>query len=167
MKRCHVVGLQCADIVGLAAMLATQPAWRERASVKYQQMAEQGQALGAAQLWALLDTVERLRRDCVALFRQIDLIAMPSAAALPWPAAEAFPPTIAGQAVGPRGHAVFTGWVNAAGLPAVSLPTEPAAGGLPIGLQLIGPYGADHTVLDVAQALETLSPWAHRRPPLP
>lgn len=153
--------------IGLAAMFAQQPAWRDEASAKYQQMAEQGQALGAPALWQLLDTVDRLRRDCARLFEQIDLIAMPSAAALPWPAAEAFPPTIAGQAVGPRGHAVFTGWVNAAGLPAVSVPTEPAASGLPIGLQLIGAFGADDTVLAVAEAMETQAPWAGRRPHLP
>lgn len=153
--------------IGLAALFAEEPAWRALASPKYQQMAEQGQAESAASLWALLDTVARLRRDCAALFGQIDLIAMPSAAALPWPAAEAFPTTIAGQAVGPRGHAVFTGWVNAAGLPAVSVPTAPAPSGLPIGIQLIGPYGADDRVLAVAAALETQAPWAQRRPPLP
>jgi aspartyl-tRNA(Asn)/glutamyl-tRNA(Gln) amidotransferase subunit A len=153
--------------IGLAALFNEHPAWRALASSKYQQMAEQGQAQSAAMLWALLDTVDRLRRDCAALFEQIDLIAMPSAAALPWPAAEAFPPTIAGQPVGPRGHAVFTGWVNAAGLPAVSLPTAPASSGLPIGLQLIGPFGADDRVLAVAEAMEKLAPWAHRRPTLP
>lgn len=152
--------------IGLAAMFNATPAWRERASPKYREMAAQGDALGAATLWQLLDSVERLRRDCEHLFETFDLIAMPSAAALPWPAQEAFAPLIAGQAVGPRGHAVFTGWVNAAGLPAVSVPVAPSASGLPIGLQLIGPYGADDAVLNAAQAFESLSPWTDRRPPL-
>ncbi|MEZ5700725.1 MAG: amidase family protein [Burkholderiaceae bacterium] len=88
---------------------------------------------------------------------------MPSAAALPWPATQAFPTEIAGQAVGPRGHAVFTGWVNAAGLPAMSLPVESSSSGLPIGLQLVGPYGADDTLFDLAQALESS---LHQTPPL-
>ena len=150
--------------IGLAALFDQQPEWRALASAKYQAMAEQGAALGAPALWRLLETVERLRRDCAALFEQVDVIAMPSAAALPWPAQEAFPPTIHGQAVGPRGHAVFTGWVNAAGLPAVSVPTAPSSDGLPIGLQLIGAYGADDTVLALAQTYESHSSWSNRWP---
>lgn len=152
--------------IGLAAMFNAMPAWRELASPKYRDMAAQGDALGAAALWQLLESVEQLRRDCAQLFETIDLIAMPSAAALPWPAQEAFPPAIAGQAVGPRGHAVFTGWVNAAGLPAVSVPVAASAAGLPIGLQLIGAYGADDAVLEAAAAFERLCPWTHLRPPL-
>ncbi len=152
--------------IGLAAMFNAAPAWRELASTKYQDMATQGEAVGAAALWQLLEAVDQLRRDCVTLFEAFDLIAMPSAAALPWPAHEAFPPTIAGVAVGPRGHAVFTGWVNAAGLPAVSVPVAPSDTGMPIGLQLIGPYGADDAVLNAAEAFERMCPWTQRRPPL-
>ncbi|WP_332738352.1 amidase [Hydrogenophaga sp.] len=152
--------------IGLAAMFKATPSWRERASPKYRAMAAQGEAVGAAALWQLLEAVEQLRRDCAHLFETFDLIAMPSAAALPWPAQEPFPSVIAGQDVGPRGHAVFTGWVNAAGLPAVSVPTAPSVSGLPIGLQLIGPYGADDEVLNVAEAFERLCPWNQRRPPL-
>jgi len=152
--------------IGLAAMFNAMPAWRELASPKYRDMAAQGDALGAAALWQLLESVEQLRRDCAHLFESVDLIAMPSAAALPWPAQEAFPPAIAGQAVGPRGHAVFTGWVNAAGLPAVSVPVAASAACLPIGLQLIGAYGADDAVLEAAAAFERLCPWTHLRPPL-
>ena len=52
--------------------------------------------------------------------------------------------------IGPRGHAIFTGWVNAAGLPALAIPCEPSAQGLPIGLQLIGDYGTDDALLELA-----------------
>jgi aspartyl-tRNA(Asn)/glutamyl-tRNA(Gln) amidotransferase subunit A len=61
---------------------------------------------------------------------------------------------------------VFTGWVNAAGLPAISVPVAPCAAGLPIGLQLIGAYGADDALLDLAQTFEAMIPWAERRPAL-
>ena len=98
------------------------------------------------------------------LFSRYDLVITPSAAALPWPAAQGFPPTIDGQAVGPRGHAVFTGWVNAAGLPALALPAQPSAEGLPIGIQVVGAYGADTQLLQVGAAYEKLAPWAHRWP---
>jgi aspartyl-tRNA(Asn)/glutamyl-tRNA(Gln) amidotransferase subunit A len=102
----------------------------------------------------------------VALFADVDVIVLPSAAALPWPAQDAFPGTIDGQEVGPRGHAVYTGWVNAAGLPGLALPCEPSREGLPIGMQLIGPYGADDSLLDLASAFEAAQPWSARWPEL-
>jgi len=150
--------------IGLAALFAQHPAWRDGASAKYLDMAAQGAALPAATLWALVETIEQLRRDTVQLFSRYDLVVTPSAAALPWPAAQGFPPTIDGQAVGPRGHAVFTGWVNAAGLPALALPAQPSAEGLPIGIQVVGAYGADTQLLQVGAAYEKLAPWAHRWP---
>jgi len=150
--------------IGLAALFAQHPAWRDGASAKYLDMAAQGAALPAATLWALVETIEQLRRDTAQLFSRYDLVVTPSAAALPWPAAQGFPPTIDGQAVGPRGHAVFTGWVNAAGLPALALPAQPSAEGLPIGIQVVGAYGADTQLLQVGAAYEKLAPWAHRWP---
>ena len=73
---------------------------------------------------------------------------------------------IDGQGVGPRGHAVFTGWVNAAGLPALALPSDPSGDGLPIGIQLIGPYGGDDALLALGAAFEAAAPWAQRWPAL-
>ena len=92
------------------------------------------------------------------LFRRIDLIVTPSAAALPWPAADAYPPQIDGDPVGPRGHAVYTAWVNICGHPAINLPAGFSAGGLPIGLQVVAAFGADEVLLDIAEAFEQL--WA-------
>lgn len=45
-------------------------------------------------------------------------------------------------------------WTHA-GVPAVTIPAG-AIGGLPLGLQLVGQYGADEALLAVAQALEPL-----------
>jgi len=90
----------------------------------------------------------------------------PSAAALPWPAHEVYPSMIAGKEAGPRGHAVYTAFVNAAGCAAVGLPCEPSSTGLPIGLQLVTPAGHDERLCVLADEYETAAPWANRWPPL-
>ena len=152
--------------VGLARCFDAHPDWEAQASVKYRDLAEQGRRVPAARLWQIIESVTQLRRDSAALFERIDAIITPAAAALPWPSHEAYPRVIDGQEVGPRGHAVYTGWVNAAGLPAIALPTAPSADGLPIGLQIIAPYGSDDMLLDLGAAYEAAAPWAHRWPPL-
>jgi len=119
-----------------------------------------------ARVWQIMERVAQLRRDSAALFERVDVVVMPAAAALPWPAHEAYPPVIDGREVGPRGHAAYTGWVNAAGLPGLAVPAEPSSEGLPIGIQLIGGYGRDEMLLDLGQAYETSAPWAHRWPAL-
>lgn len=150
--------------IGLAQLFAQQPDWGAQASPKYREMAALGREIPATRLWEIVEGVRQLRRDAAALFEGIDLVVMPSAAALPWPANEAYPPSIDGQEVGPRGHAVYTGWVNATGLPALALPCAPSREGLPIGMQLIGPYGSDHALLELGAAYEAANPWAGRWP---
>lgn len=141
--------------IGLARYLATDPAVAEAAAPRYREMAERGAAAKGTALWMILDTVRALRSAASVLFAAYDAILMPSSAAMPWPAADPFPREIDGQGVGPRGHAVYTGWVNAAGLPAVALPA-PAPGPLPIGVQIVADFGAEALLLDLAARLEAV-----------
>jgi Asp-tRNA(Asn)/Glu-tRNA(Gln) amidotransferase A subunit family amidase len=55
---------------------------------------------------------------------------------------------------------------NALKLPAISVPSGVAAGGLPTGMQIVGRRFDDLTVLRIAAALERTRPWAERRPGL-
>ena len=138
--------------IGLARYLAHDPAVADAAAPKYREMAARGAASTGPELWAILDTVRDLRCAASLMFDHVDLVLMPSSAAMPWPATEAFPPVIDGEAVGPRGHAVYTGWINAAGLPAIGLPAPST--GLPIGVQLVGDMGSEDRLLQLAAALE-------------
>ena len=148
--------------VGLAWLFERHARWCDGAAPWFTELAEAGAQIPAATLWQWLEAFEPLRRDVAELFNRYDLIVMPAAAALPWPAAEACPPIIAGQSVGPRGHAIFTAWVNAACLPAVDLPCAPSADGLPIGVQLIGGYRwlcpYDDALLALAAGFEATAP---------
>lgn len=152
--------------VGLAATFEAHPDWEAQASPRYREAAALGRRVAAPRLWQIAEWVRALRRDSAVMFETLDVIVMPAAAAQPWPAEQPFPTVIDGQPVGPRGHAAYTGWVNAAGLPGLALPADPSREGLPIGIQLIGAHGDDDTLLDLGAAVETAAPWAGRWPAL-
>ena len=122
-------------------------------------MAESGAAFPATRFFDALHTALMLRQELAAFFRGYDMILTPTAAAVPWAAETTHPTEIAGQPVGPRGSAIFTGFVNAAGCPAISIPCRPSSADLPIGFQLIAPWGADDDLLAVAAAYEAAHPW--------
>lgn len=112
-------------------------------------MAAEGATISAADYLDALAGCQALRSEAGRFFARYDLLICPSAAALAWPAGEPFPPEIDGHSVGPRGHAVFTAWMNVAGLAALSVPidvTETAGG---IGAQLVAGAGRDRTLLDL------------------
>ncbi len=61
---------------------------------------------------------------------------------------------------------VLTLTVSLAGVPAISVPCGFDAGGLPIGLQLVGPAFAENVVLAAAQAYQATTDWHTRKPNL-
>ena len=129
-------------------------------------MLESARKLSAAQYLGALDEVARLRRRFAELFETVDFVMTPTTAALAWPSSEVFPSVIDGRAAGPRAHAVFTAFVNAAGLPAITIPADPSPDGLPLGFQLIGRPGADGLLCALARQFERAHPWADRWPPI-
>ncbi len=56
---------------------------------------------------------------------------------------------------------------NFTGLPAISIPCGLGAGGLPVGLEIVGRAMDEGTVLAVAHAYEQATPWHTHHPPLP
>jgi aspartyl-tRNA(Asn)/glutamyl-tRNA(Gln) amidotransferase subunit A len=118
-------------------------------------MAEDAKTITAADYLGALEDVSVLRETLATIFASYDLVLTPSAGVLPWTADKAYPDKIAGQPCGPRDHAVFTGWVNIAGFPAINLPVGLSADDLPIGVQLVGDFGRDAELLEVAEALDS------------
>ncbi|MBN8943306.1 MAG: amidase [Rhizobiales bacterium] len=53
---------------------------------------------------------------------------------------------------------------NLTGHPALSVPSGFAADGLPTGVQIVGPWGAETDVLRLGALLEQARPWAQHRP---
>jgi len=149
---------------GVAMVMAGRPGKEALLGERFRAMLGLGRTVGAGEYLAGIELFEGLRRESETLFDRWDLVMTPSAAALPWPAETPYPERIDGRPVGPRGHAVYTGWVNACGIPAINLPCAPSRAGLPIGFQLAARFGADEMLLDVAARYEAAQPWAHRWP---
>jgi aspartyl-tRNA(Asn)/glutamyl-tRNA(Gln) amidotransferase subunit A len=59
---------------------------------------------------------------------------------------------------------IFTLAVNLAGIPGMSIPAGFSTEGLPIGMQILGPWFEEARMLRAAQAFETVTDFAQRRP---
>jgi aspartyl-tRNA(Asn)/glutamyl-tRNA(Gln) amidotransferase subunit A len=103
-----------------------------------------------------------IKADFDAAFRDVDVIACPTA------------PTTAFK-IGEKANDplqmylsdVFTLSCNLAGICGISLPCGFDGGGLPIGLQIMGPAFGEETILRVAHAYEQATEWHMRRPQIP
>ncbi len=110
--------------------------------------------------------LEGLGRSLVASLAPFDIVITPTLARPPVRIGE-----IHGRGPDPWGHyqrsaefTPFTAICNVTGLPAISLPLY-ETGGLPIGVQLIGPPAREEVILRLAAQLEQALPWVERRPP--
>ena len=127
---------------------------------------EEGRRVSATELFVADTNAARTAHGFWQLFSDIDVIVMPMLGGGP-PRIGALPTdhTDVGAhwermtQIAPR-----TPLANIAGIPALSLPRGLNAAGLPLSLQLIGPIGADLLLLDLAQNIETDTPWTHQFP---
>jgi aspartyl-tRNA(Asn)/glutamyl-tRNA(Gln) amidotransferase subunit A len=149
---------------GLAWLSSIFSAFRLEASQLMQDLASEGNSLSAADYVGALNSVKHVERQLSLTFETYDLILTPSAAALPWEIDQAFPEEIAGQAVGPRGHAVFTAFVNLVGAAGINLPSGQSKSGLPIGLQLVSRPGGDGLLVGIASQCEAANLWTMTPP---
>lgn len=150
--------------VGLAWLLESKPGGREKITPALEEMATNGKTRTGREYFAALSTFRELEQILSVFFTGCDAILTPTAAALPWPVKEPYPKRIDGQEAGPRTHAVFTGFANISGCPGISVPCDPAANGLPIGLQLVAAQGRDGLLCGLAAQFESAHPWTQLAP---
>lgn len=122
-------------------------------------------ASGVDLAWAYAERsayADRLRR----LMECYDILLSPT---VPVPAFEAgadHPGEIAGHATTYLSWTPFTYPFNFSGQPAATVPCGFTSEGLPVGLQIVGRWRDDVTVLRAAAAFERHRPWAQHRPPV-
>jgi aspartyl-tRNA(Asn)/glutamyl-tRNA(Gln) amidotransferase subunit A len=98
-----------------------------------------------------------IRQDFDKAFEKCDVIATPTS---PTPAF-----LIGEKADDPLAmylNDIYTVMANLAGIPGISLPCGLSAAGLPIGLQLLGPYWSEPTLLKLTHAYEQAQPFTAR-----
>ena len=159
-------GWQILANAGLAKLAQDMPCFFDLVSPAFADQARAGGKLSASDYVGFIETINAFRFAAGKLFEDIDVVITPSSAAHPWPRDTQFPPVIDGKDAGPRGHAIFTNWVNACGHPGISLPAGWNSDNMPAGLQAVGAYGADDLLLDFATQFEKAQPWADRWPAL-
>ncbi|SPT49344.1 MULTISPECIES: amidase [Actinomadura] len=100
-------------------------------------------------------------------FGRYDALLLPVSQVPPFDADLEYPEEVAGQ----RMHD-YLEWmrscflISATGCPALSVPAGFTSGGLPVGLQIVGPHRADLAVLRIGHAFEQATRHAARRPPV-
>jgi aspartyl-tRNA(Asn)/glutamyl-tRNA(Gln) amidotransferase subunit A len=108
--------------------------------------------------------LEQIRRSVSQVFESIDLLITPTTCVPPFAIADlADPNTLRDkELLMLRNTRPF----NALGLPTISVPCGFTRDGLPIGMQVTGPSGAEAEVLRLAYAYEQATDWHKRRPNL-
>jgi aspartyl-tRNA(Asn)/glutamyl-tRNA(Gln) amidotransferase subunit A len=101
-----------------------------------------------------------IRRDFEAAFRQCQVIATPVAPTPAFRLGEKVDDPLTMYL-----SDIFTISANLGGIPGISVPCGFSAGGLPIGLQLMGPGFGEADLLQAAYAFEEATEFHKRRPP--
>jgi aspartyl-tRNA(Asn)/glutamyl-tRNA(Gln) amidotransferase subunit A len=164
-EQTFLIGLQA----GLAARVgAHMAAFGDKVAPSLRESVERGARWSAVDWVNALGQRTAMYRRVNALFRRFDVLLSPT---LSRPALavdhDAFRPiTIGGEEAGSiRGAWYPYLWpFNLSGHPALSLPCGVAADGLPIGLQIVGPWYGDRRVLALAGHLERERPCARPMP---
>ncbi|MEM9463889.1 MAG: amidase family protein [Actinomycetota bacterium] len=106
-----------------------------------------------------------LHRHLQTVFAEVDVLALPTTQVVPFPADQEFPTEVGGEPM-----ADYLSWmmsccvITATECPAISIPAGFTDEGLPVGLQLVAPPGADRWLLEVAAAVEAARPHHGRIP---
>lgn len=165
--------LQCATVTGVAIASTLllvprqpDPAKMEAVSRRLLEVAKEYSALD---MMAAFGAQNRVTRSVGAFFTEYDLLVTPTLGGLPAPHGtlryDDPEHTVRSWLETIFDYGPFTVVFNISGQPAMSLPLGQSDGGLPIGVQIVAPYGREDLLFRVADHLEGAMPWIDRTPP--
>lgn len=130
-------------------------------------MVERARATSSVEYVQALELMNSYSRRAASWSESVDVLLLPTA---PWPA----PPLGVLSPLVTEDHpdyerrapALFTLPFDITGEPAASLPLHWTPEGLPVGVQLVAPYGREDVLFRLSAQLEQARPWADRHPTL-
>jgi amidase len=128
---------------------------------------EQGLALTPPRIAAAVSARSAIVARTLAFFERFDALVLPVSQVLPFPVETDWVREIDGT---PMEH--YVAWqrtcsrITVTAHPAVGVPGGFTAGGLPVGLQIVGRFRGERELLRLAQAFESATGFGLRRPDL-
>jgi amidase len=128
---------------------------------------EQGLALDAPAIADAMVAKSEVFTAVASLLEPFDVLAVPAAQVVPFAVEQEYPTQVAGVQM-PH----YLGWMRACSRitvsahPVAAVPAGFTVEGLPVGLQLVGPYRCDRRLLEHAAAWEAATGLTQRHPPL-
>ncbi|GII62773.1 amidase [Sphaerisporangium krabiense] len=159
-------------VISTAAPLLNAPRRPDPALLEAvtRRLLEEAGRMTALDLAAAFDAQNRLSRSVWAFFTRYDLLVTPTLAGLPAPHGtlryDDPGHTFRSWQESMFAYGPFTALFNVTGQPAISLPLGQSQGGLPVGVQIVAPYGREDLLFRVAALLEEAMPWRDRVPPV-
>ncbi len=144
-----------------------EPLAKKKSSLKdtAQWELERGLALSAMDVHRASVNRSDWHKRAVELFEDYDALVLPAAQVWPFELETPYPTEIKGQ-----GMDTYHRWmqvvtpVSLLGLPCLGAPVGFGAQGLPMGMQLFGPRGADARILSIGAAYHSATLWPQKRP---
>lgn len=128
-------------------------------------LVESGRQISARTLATALVSLTTYERSIIRQFSHVDAVLTPALAQTPRPLGwyDSTDPerNFAQQCQ----YTPYTSFVNVSGLPAITVPVHWSAEGLPMGVQLIGRPGGEHTLLAIGAQLQRRLQWHKHHPP--
>jgi aspartyl-tRNA(Asn)/glutamyl-tRNA(Gln) amidotransferase subunit A len=118
---------------------------------------ERAKTISAERYVETLKRIREFRRDVRKIFEQVDVLLLPTMRE---------PAPLISEVVNQthRSPGGNTSAFNRFGLPALSVPCGFSQDGMPIGLQIVGPYFGESTVLATAYAYQQSTEWDRKHP---
>ena len=131
------------DYEATRALAAERDLAPERISDVLLETLDEGATIQASDYDAAQETALAARRACAEVMSSVDVLVTPSA------------PGAAPEGLASTGSSVFNRVWTLMGVPAVNVPGLMSPTGLPLGMQVLAPFGRDRTALLAADWLET------------